>query len=288
MCAKRVKRKKIAKKLFTKNRLVILNEDTFEEIFSLRLTLMNVFVVATLGAVVIIFVTTYIIAFTPLREYIPGYASDKLKKEATALALKSDSLAVAVRDNQAYLAAIKRVLSGDLEYAQLNKDSIKAGVTLAAEDQPNASQAELSLREDVAREDKYNLFEKAGPVENVVFFAPVRGAVTQKFNASKKQYAVEIAVAGNTAVKAAQNGTVLFADWTPSAGNVLILRHNHGFLSVYKNVGALTAAQGDVVRSGEVIGLTGSTGKSQQGAHLRFELWQENHPIDPQQFIAFE
>jgi hypothetical protein len=78
-------------KLFTKNRLVILNEDTFEEIFSLKLTLMNVFVVATVGAVLIIFITTYIIAFTPLREYIPGYASSKLKRDATELAIKSDS-----------------------------------------------------------------------------------------------------------------------------------------------------------------------------------------------------
>ena len=80
MSEKKLKRKKIKKKLFTKNRLVILNEETFEEIFSLRLTLMNVFVVATLGAIVIIFVTTFIIAFTPLREYIPGYASTELKK----------------------------------------------------------------------------------------------------------------------------------------------------------------------------------------------------------------
>ena len=74
MSEKRLKRRILKKRLFTKNRLVILNEDTFEEIFSLRLTLMNVFVVATLGAIFIIFITTYIIAFTPLREFIPGYA----------------------------------------------------------------------------------------------------------------------------------------------------------------------------------------------------------------------
>lgn len=83
MSEKRLKRKKLARKLFTKMRLVILNEDTFEEIFSLRLTLMNVFVVGTIGTILIITVTTYIIAFTPLRELIPGYASNKLKKEAT-------------------------------------------------------------------------------------------------------------------------------------------------------------------------------------------------------------
>ena len=115
MSEKRLKRKLLKKKLFTKNRLVILNEDTFEEIFSLRLTLMNVFVVATVGALFIIFITTYIIAFTPLREYIPGYASTKLKKDATELALKSDSLTNALKKNEAYIQSLKKVLTGDLE-----------------------------------------------------------------------------------------------------------------------------------------------------------------------------
>jgi hypothetical protein len=88
--------------------LVILNEETFEEIFSLRLTLMNVFVVATLGAIIIIFVTTFIIAFTPLREYIPGYASTELKKNATELALKSDSLQKALKKNEIYIQSVKK------------------------------------------------------------------------------------------------------------------------------------------------------------------------------------
>src|SRR5690606_9657829 len=123
----------IKKKLFAKNRIVILNEDTFEEIFSLRLTLINVFVVASLGAVLIIFVTTYIIAFTPLREYIPGYASNKLKRDAMALAIKSDSVDVALKDNEAYIASIRKVLTGDVEFAKLSKDSIIAGMNTEEE-----------------------------------------------------------------------------------------------------------------------------------------------------------
>ena len=98
MSGKRLKRKKLHRKLFTKNRLVILNEDTFEEIFSLKLNLMNVFVVATIGAIFLISVTTFIIAFTPLREFIPGYSSSKLKRDATELALKSDSLTIALKE----------------------------------------------------------------------------------------------------------------------------------------------------------------------------------------------
>lgn len=155
MSQKRQKRQILKKKLFSKNRLVILNEDTFEEIFSLRLTLMNVFVVATSGAILIIFITTFIIAFTPLREYIPGYASTKLRKEATELALKSDSLSKALKKNEAYQRSIIKVLNGELEYEKVNKDSIFASeaTTIKPEDL-EPSKAELQLRKEVAAEEK--------------------------------------------------------------------------------------------------------------------------------------
>lgn len=149
------KRQILKKKLFTKNRLIILNEDTFEEIFSLRLTLMNVFVVATSGAIIIIFITTYIIAFTPLREYIPGYASTKLKKEATELALKSDSLSSELNKNEAFIAGVKKVLLGELEVEKLNKDSIlSATIDTVSSLKLNASKEELELRNEVFNKEK--------------------------------------------------------------------------------------------------------------------------------------
>lgn len=155
MAQKGQKRKKIKKQLFTKNRLVVLNEDSFEEIFSLRLTLMNVFVVATLGAIVIITVTTFIIAFTPLREYIPGYSSSKLRREATELALKSDSLSTALKQNEAYLQSVVKVLNGELEYQKVNKDSIMASEVIEVKPEDVApSEEELEIRKQVEEEEK--------------------------------------------------------------------------------------------------------------------------------------
>ena len=289
MSEKRLKRKKIKKKLFTKNRLVILNEDTFEEIFSLRLTLMNVFVVATIGALLIIFITTFIIAFTPLREFIPGYASTQLKKDATELALKSDSLSQALKKNEAYIQSIKKILTGDLDYAKFNKDSITASATeTISEEELQASKADMKLREEVEREDKYNLFEKAKPKVSTVLFPPVKGMITEKFNPQKKHYAVDVALAKNTPIKSILSGKVIFADWTPNTGNVVIIRHNNGFISVYKHAASVTVAQGDAVKTGEVIALAGSTGRESTGVHLHFELWKDGYPIDPSIFIAFE
>lgn len=289
MAKKKRKRQILKKRLFTKNRLVILNEDTFEEIFSLRLTLMNVFVFASLGAVIIIFITSYIIAFTPLREYIPGYASNKLKRDALQLAIKSDSLSIALKNNEAYILSIQKVLNGDLEVAKLSKDSIMAGAS--SEDSKlkmSPSEAELKLRETVEKEDKYNLFEKATGKVSVVFFPPVKGSVTEKYNARTKHFATDIALPKNTPIKAVLNGTVIFADWTPTTGNVIILRHNNGFISVYKHAASLTKSQGDAVRTGEVIAIAGSTGFESTGVHLHFELLKDGYAIDAEQFIEFE
>jgi len=154
MSDKRLERKKLLNQLWLKNRLVILNEDTFEEIFSFRLNLMNVFILATLGAILLISFTTVIIAFTPLREFIPGYSSSKLKRDATELALKSDSLTTALKRNEAYIQSIQKVLTGELEYAKFSKDSI----LIVGEETPSkinlsASKEELHLRKQVANEE---------------------------------------------------------------------------------------------------------------------------------------
>jgi hypothetical protein len=155
MSGEKLKRKKLHSKLFNKKRLVILNEDTFEEIFSLKLNLMNVFVVATIGDIILISITTFIIAFTPLREFIPGYSSSKLKRDATELALKSDSLTIALRKNESYIQSIQKVLNGQLEYAKFNKDSILAsGDEVAPQLKLSASEEELELRKQVEKEEQ--------------------------------------------------------------------------------------------------------------------------------------
>jgi murein DD-endopeptidase MepM/ murein hydrolase activator NlpD len=283
-----LKRQQLLKKLYTKRRLVILNEDSFEETFSLKLNLMNVFVVGSVGAILIIFVTTYIIAFTPLREYIPGYASSKLKQEALEMAIKSDSLEQSVKVNNAYISSIKKVLTGDLEYAKLNKDSIKA---LGPEGIDEASIAptenEKILRDQVIKEDKFNVFDSAQPKVGFVLFAPVQGTIIEKYSSKNKHLAVTVALGKNTPIKSIGAGTIIFSDWTPSSGYVVIIRHKDDILSVYKNAASVTKSQGNIVKSGEVIALAGTSTPQKTNATLRFELWKDGFPIDPTQFINF-
>lgn len=289
MTQKKRKKKTLLKKLLNKRRLIVLNEDTFEETFSLKLNLMNVFIVTMLSAIFLIGITTYIIAFTPLRQYIPGYASTKLKQDAMNLAIQSDSLENIIKENNAYISSVRKVLTGDLEYAKFNKDSIIAAEKQTVNEQDLvASDAENNLLEKVKQEDKYNVFETSKPKVNFVLFPPVEGKIIQPYNAKNKHLAVTLALVKNTPIKSVATGTIVFADWTPSFGYVVIIRHQDGILSVYKNAGSLTKKQGDTVKSGEVVALAGNSINPNASITLHFELWKDGFPIDPTQFINFE
>ncbi|MBL85431.1 MAG: peptidase M23 [Winogradskyella sp.] len=289
MAKKKKKEKKFTKKLLHKYRLVILNEDTFEERFAIKLTRLNVFVLTSLSAILLVFFTILLIAFTPLREYIPGYSSAKLKKEASMLNYKTDSLVREIESKQRYYASIKKVLTGEVSTVEFNRDS----VIEAAKNDPEVLQITTNkpdslLREKVEKEDKYNLFEDTSDQNNIVLFPPVNGSISQNYNLKDKHYAVDVVVATNTPVKATADGTVIFAEWTVETGYVVIIEHNQELISVYKHNSAITKSQGDLVKAGEVIAMSGNTGELSTGPHLHFELWSKGYPVNPTNFIDFQ
>lgn len=283
------KKRKFAKKLLHKYRMVILNEDTFEERFSFRLTRLNVFVVVGLSAIFLIIATTILIAFTPLREYIPGYSSAELKEDATNLAYKTDSLQNILKLNEQYLKSIKSVLTGEFDQTKLNRDSVLSSPSEEVEyGDLSPSKADSLLRAQVAEEDKYNILPTATDNLDFSLFPPVKGTISETFNMEDGHYAVDIVVPKNAPVKSVADGRVIFAEWTAETGYVIIVEHSYGLISVYKHNSALTKSQGEMVRAGEVIATAGSTGELSTGPHLHFELWNEGNPVDPTQYIDFK
>lgn len=289
METKKPEKRKIKRKLLDKYRLIILNEHTFEERLSIKLNRLNVFVLGSLTAIILIAGTTFLIAFTSLREYIPGYSSASLKKKATELNYKTDSLQQIIAVNDRYFASIKKVLQGEESTVNLKRDSIIEAVRLEASDVNLAPSKEDSiLRQKVDKEDKYSLFESATSASNFVLFPPVNGTVSEGYNIKKKHYAVDIPVAKGTPIKATADGIVIFAEWTPTTGYVVIIEHSYGLISVYKHNSALTKSQGDLVKAGEVIAAAGGNGEFSTGPHLHFELWNDGYPINPTNFIDFK
>jgi len=276
-------KKSLKKRLFHKQTIVLRDDDTLKERFSLRLNLMNVFVLVSVFSIVMFTLTVYVIAFTSLREYIPGYSSAKVDTKMMELIVKTDSIERVLYYNKAYLESVRKVLLGEIKPQKASKDSIIHAELSKIENRKFLpSKADSLLRNEVANEDKYNLFEKAEQKVSTVLFAPVKGTITSGFSEKDKHLAVDIALPIGTPIKSIANGTIIFADWTPTNGNVIIISHHEEIMSVYKHCESIIKTQGDLVKTGEVVATSGNTGTLSTGAHLHFELWKNGY------FIEFE
>lgn len=279
-------KKKFKEKLINKYRMVIINEDTFEEKISFKLSRLNVFIFGGIFSLLLIVLTTLLIALTPLREYIPGYSSVRLKKKVNELVYRTDSLTTALEVNNIYINNVKDVLIGDIKNFEFDTDSVFDIVTSELPVAPSTNDS--IFREQIEREDQFSVFTEAKKDVGIVFFAPVTGTITQGYDPTIRHFSTDVAIVPGTPVKAVADGTVIFSEWTAATGHVIILEHQKGFTSIYKHNSALHKFQGDIVQSGEVIASSGSTGELSTGPHLHFELWSDGYPVNPVNFIDFE
>lgn len=289
MAKNKKKKVKLKQKLTNKYRLVVLNEHTFEERFALKLSRLNVYIFGGLFSVILILATIVLIAFTPIKGYIPGYSSVKLKTDARKLTLASDSLQnrLAVLEN--YTKSIKSILTGEVTSDDII-DSIQELAKRTQVDQStlNASKQDSIFREKIESRDRFPLTDELQNRVKIVFFAPVSGTISQSFNSENKHFAIDVVAKTGTPVKAVADGTVIFSEWTTETGYVIILKHANNFISVYKHNGILLKQQGDQVQSGEAIASIGSSGELTTGPHLHFELWSDGYAVNPANYIDFE
>lgn len=283
------KKGKLKQKLTNKYRLVVLNENTFEERFSLMLSRLNVYIFGTLFSFLLIAITILLIAFTPIKEYIPGYASAKLKTEAIKLTIESDSIKNRLAVLERYTKSIKSVLTGEVT-SEDTIDSIQdlSRRTQIDEDLLNATKQDSIFREKIESKDRFPLTDALQDKVKVVFFAPVSGTISEAYNFEDKHFAIDVVARVGTPVKAAADGTVIFSEWTTETGYVIIIKHANNFISVYKHNGTLLKQQGDLVKSGEAIASVGSSGELTTGPHLHFELWSNGYAVNPSNYIDFE
>ena len=288
MSTKDKKKGKFKKKLTAKYRLVVLNEDTFEERFSLKLSRLNVFVLSGVLSILIIAGTIVLIAFIPIKEYIPGYSSSKLKSNAVKATLEVDSLKTRLAFLENYTRALKPVLTGEIEAESIDSVLTKAKRRLIEKSELYATKEDSLFREKIESETRFSLQKNARSNVKIVFFAPLNGIISQNFDATSKHFAVDITAEIGAPIKAAADGTVIFSGWTIETGYVIIIKHAKEYISTYKHNGNLLREQGDFVKSGEVIATLGSTGELTTGPHLHFELWNGGYAVNPTNFIDFK
>lgn len=282
---------KLLQRLKIKHRLVLMNDDTYEEKFSASLTPLNVFVVGVSGALLLIFLTTYLIAFTNLKEYIPGYSNDvTIRRKLMNVNTRLDSLQEAMTLKDEYLNNILQVAQGTVkrDANDYKRDSAKSyeGIKLSA----NADDAKLR-KELESNENNYSLNVGSDAVtsdlKQLLFFKPLAGIVTDKYKSTSNHYGIDIVAQKNEAVKATLSGTVLLANWTLETGYVIQLQHSNDIISVYKHNATLLKKVGDKVKVGEAIAIVGNSGEHSTGPHLHFEIWRKGEALNPAKYISF-
>ena len=287
MKSKKEVTKNFLTKLIEKYRLVLLNDSTYEEKTSFKISRLNVFTYLFALIFFIILGTSAILFFTPIREYIPGYSSIALQKQANSLSYKTDSLQQIVYLNDQYINSLKKVLTGDLETIEYNIDSIISKDALELQIIEKSKEDSI-LRQVVENEDKYNLNNITKNKEYYLLISPVKGTISQNYSVAEKHLAIDISVDIGTPVKSISNGRVLLSEWTTQTGYVLIIDHGNDLVSIYKHNSLLLKDQGEIVKQGEIVAMSGNTGVLTSGPHLHFELWSEGFSIDPNTLIDFE
>jgi len=253
-----------------KYRLVIMNDETFEEIRSYRLSINNLYTLLSAIVVVLALAIVSLIVFTPIKRLVPGYAEVTNNREFVELLDKVTFLENELQAQDAYIVGIQNLLEGMDNNPELL-------------DKPNTTSPNIYVEQAGTQ----NSGLKANRLDQFFFVSPVKGEISQPFIIETEHFGVDIVAPKNTAIKSIMDGVVINADWTFGFGNSISVQHANNIVSVYKHNSVLLKKVGNLVKAGEAIAIIGNTGELTNGPHLHFELWYEGKPVNPEEYISF-
>ena len=270
-------------------RLAIINDQSHKQLWTVHFTKTSFFIAIVTVVVTLCAAVFSLIAFTPVRTFIPGYPDSHSKRAAIQNAIKIDSLETVIYKWGLYSENLKRVLEGA---DPVKIDSIvNAGMEAAAKvnkDKDFSTQDSI-LREKVKEEEQFGLTSKPNrslPIEGKHFFCPLKGAISQGYDAFSHPY-IDITAPKGSVVKATLDGTIIFAGWDDQTGHTIHIQHDGDIISIYRHNEKLLKKTGDKVSAGTSIALVGNTGDMTTGDHLHFELWHKGEAVDPTKYINF-
>ena len=269
-------------------RLMISDDKTHQHLFKLHFTRTGFVVGAVSGTIVFAALIFIIIAYTPLKTFIPGYPDARSKRAAIQNAIRIDSLENVIYRWELYSENLKRVMEGEdpLKIDSLINDGIKNN---SAADMKKLAEKDSILREHVRLEEEFGISDRDKrnlPIEGLHFFTPLKGVISEGYDPAVHPF-VDITAPSGSVVKATLDGTVIYAGWSEEAGYTIQLQHDGDIVSIYKHNEKLLKTTGDKVSAGSPIALVGNTGNLSTGDHLHFELWHKGETVDPTKYINF-
>ena len=292
------KRKEFIQKLKSKYKLAIFNEQTYQEVLVVRLSRLNVFTLVGASAILLIVLVSLLIAFTGLREYIPGYPDANQRLLIVRNAQRVDSLYMELQKRNKFIDNMQNIIGGGVPKSpdDPSPDQEEASVDNGNSSMENIeftrSEEDSLFRALVEKEERFNVSEKPHHsseqlLQNTFLVTPLKGMVVNKFGDPRGHYGVDIVAGPGARVSAVMDGVVIFSGWTVETGYVIQIQHSNNLISIYKHNQRLLKTTGDHVKAGEAIANVGNSGELTTGPHLHFELWYNGVPLDPQEYISF-
>lgn len=276
-------------------RMVVMNADTFDEVGSYNLTPLNIYVAISSLVLVLSILIFLLIAYTPLRKYVPGYGDIIQRRELVAMQKEIKILSDELQLQTDYSENFRRILEGEVttgedvqsQSREVTEDDIEP-VTLSEEEVRLRREVELERVGRVAREggtprEGSNL----SSLEQLFLVAPVNGEISAGYKPEKDHLGVDVLAPRSTAIKAAAAGVVFMSEFTSANGNVVGIQHDNELITFYKHNSELLKRVGDRVKSGEAVAIIGDTGTQSTGPHLHFEMWFRGQSVDPADYVSF-
>jgi murein DD-endopeptidase MepM/ murein hydrolase activator NlpD len=282
------------KKLRAPYRFAIFNEQTYEELFVIRLSKLNVVTLVGVLSIGIIVFVSFLIAFTSLKEYIPGYPDANQRLLIVRNAQRVDSLLVEINKRDKFINSFQAIMRGDTPDSVSQAKSEPTDHQVVRNDAVDfvKSEEDSLFRLEIENEERFNLSvrkpsSKIVALENTFFFSPIKGLVVSGFGEVKGHYGVDVVSVPGSRVSAVLDGVVIFSGWTVETGYVIEIQHHNNLISMYKHNQNLLKEVGEVVKAGEAIASVGNSGELTSGPHLHFELWYNGTPLNPVEYISF-
>lgn len=293
-CKESLKERFSFKKLNSTFHFLMSHNETMEPIVDFRLNLLNLFFVVIGLALLLIVINTCIIAFTPLREYIPGYTDNNLNREVYLLNRRADSLMAEMQKRDVYFENLQYVIEGydfaaDSCHENINIYEPLLG-TVTDTIVLSKSSYDSVLRAEFESADQYDLLgnpNMGNSVRDLNFFLPIEGHVVKSYNPEAKHFGVDLVSETSEIVKATLDGTVVFAIWSVDNGYTIGIQHDNSYFSIYRRNSALLKNEGDFVHAGDAIGILGKQDENNPSG-LHFELWHNGTSLDPTQYMTME
>ena len=279
-------------KLRFKYKLSILNENTLEESWGIRLSRLHVILFCFVVAVVYFFLVAFLLVKTPLSSFFPGYAaSTGLRKQVVKDSITIDSIETAMKGQQQYLTSLQNMMTGKVSMDSLSnidtlvhRDYARINIEASEKEKNFDNQYEADARNDMAAGSQGNdaTTEEAERL-GYLMHTPASGVVVRHYNPAADQYGITLSLRPRSGIYASMAGTVVAEGLSASGEYQMQIQHKGDFVSVYRCRRPFTKRVGDQVQAGEAL----SSFPENDKCEFTFELWQEGVSRNPENYLKF-